>query len=170
MSVFSSVVLVIMRSINILQPFAIVKLTWIKVSMVFYLVIWILLSAYDEVWITRMGYCARPIALFKHLVYKPMAGSRFITDIGHGSLTYSTTILAGMTFLFIIPSIIVFICFGLQIHSLYGKTVRASFGKNLHRRPALTILLLTSLFLMCNLPSIEVYIYYNSHKNNCQKI
>ena len=57
-------------------------------------------------WVLREGYLDHPGPLFKHLIYKPLAGSGLITELSSSKTTYTSTLLCGMTVPFLAPCLL----------------------------------------------------------------
>ncbi|KAL5257721.1 hypothetical protein ACHWQZ_G012591 [Mnemiopsis leidyi] len=159
--VFNTLVLSVVRSINIVQPFYQIKLGYLKLVTAIYPVTWVILGSLDIYGIVDLGYMANPKALFKHFIYKPMSGSGLATLLLGEDATYLQIILFGMTVPFLIPCLIVCVCLAFQIHYLNISTAHLKQGTKISsRRPAITIFQLTLLFVICNIAATIVFISY----------
>ena len=168
--VFYNLILSVVRSINIVQPFYQVNLGYLKVASVVYPVIWAVVGAVDVYWVVDLGYMMYPKAMFKHMIYKPMSGSGLAALVLGEDATYLQIILFGMTVPFLIPSLLVTICLVFQIHYLNISTAHLGKGaKIVSKRPAITILQLTLLFITCNLTATAVFIYFYAPSGSEQR-
>ena len=168
--VFYNLILSVVRSINIVQPFYQVNLGYLKVASVVYPVIWAVVGAVDVYWVVDLGYMMYPKAMFKHMIYKPMSGSGLAALVLGDDATYLQIILFGMTVPFLIPSLLVTICLVFQIHYLNISTAHLGKGaKIVSKRPAITILQLTLLFITCNLTATAVFIYFYAPSGSEQR-
>ena len=162
--VFYNLVLSVVRSVNIVRPFYQVKLGWIKIACIVCPFLWFLVASYDVYWMVNLGYIGFPIALFKYLVYMPMVGNGVASDTLGDDVSYLETILFGMSVPFLFPAVVVTVCFVFQLYYLSSASKVAMSmrinRKAMSRRPAVTIFQLTLLFLICNLSSTAVYIYF----------
>ena len=159
--VFYNLVLSVVRSLNIVNPFYQVKLGWIKIVCALYPVIWFIIAAYDIYWVVDLGYLNFPVALFKYMIYMPMVSNGLASQLLGEDASYVEHIFFGMTIPFLIPAVIVIICFVFQIYHLSAtRPLLKNNKKVISKRPAITIFQLTLLFLVCNLSSTAVYIYF----------
>ena len=159
--VFNNLVLSVVRSINIVQPFYQIKLRYLKCVTAIYPAIWVVLGSLDIYWIVDLGYMSYPKAMFKHLIYRPMSGSGLATLLLGEDATYLQIIMFGMTVPFLIPCLIVCVCLVFQIHYLNISTAHLKQGSKIaSKRPAITIFQLTLLFIICNLTATVVFISY----------
>ena len=159
--VFNNLVLSVVRSINIVQPFYQIKLRYLKCVTAIYPAIWVVLGSLDIYWIVDLGYMSYPKAMFKHLIYRPMSGSGLAALFLGEDATYLQIIMFGMTVPFLIPCLIVCVCLVFQIHYLNISTAHLKQGSKIaSKRPAITIFQLTVLFIICNLTATVVFISY----------
>ena len=159
--VFFNLVLSVVRSINIVRPFYQVRLAWVKTACLICPISWCLVAVYDIYWVLSLGYMNFPKALFKFMIYMPMLGNGAASRILRTDPTYLETVMFGMTVPFIVPAIIVIICFVFQIYHLNASKIELrSTQKIIRRRPAITIFQLTLLFLICNCSATAVYFYF----------
>ena len=159
--VFYNLVLSVVRSVNIVHPFYQIKLKWVKTACLLCPILWCLVVLYDVYWVLMLGYLNHPAALFKYMIYMPMAGSGAATTFLGPNASYLELILFGMTVPFLVPAVIVIICLIFQVYYLSVSKVEVrSSQKIVSRRPAITIFQLTLLFVVCNLSATGVYTYY----------
>ena len=165
-SLLYNIILVVTRTINITQPFAPVKKRYIIASVCIYPALWITLNAWD------FGlYMMEPILpkrTFNFLTYYMFVPCPFYNIAGLAAETSKD--LVNILLLFCIfttmalPAIIIFICSLIQAFYLLkcshgAATNNAIIRENTQRNMTKTILILTILCFVCNLP----YTWSTSH-------
>ena len=166
-SLFYNTVLTVVRTLNIRQPFYQLKKKIMIVFIIFYPVLWFVLLIVDlYLSITsanRLGFVYNYVI---DNVFAAFPGAGFIiafpqiVDLNHDLLKYygAIVVILFMVVPLVLPAITALVCAVLQIHSLLKPSV-ISPATSKERRMTVTIIMLTVVCLVCNVPYTALMIY-----------
>ena len=157
-SLFYNTVLSVVRTINIIRPFYQMKKSIIIIVVILYPIIWILIMFID-LYMSR-GYTDTLIA---RVICMPEPGKgvvRILKDIFGDDPSYNSVnvVTTGLVISLVLPAIISLVCAVIQIYSfLKPSNIAPTTVKE--RRMTLTIIMLTVVCLVCNIPYTVVVTY-----------
>ena len=192
MSVFMNCVLGVVRCINILNPFYLIKRKYVTVCTLIYLLVWSTISSVD-IWtyLTKIGLQSQ-IYLIKSLVLKPEPGfslSFILTSLSQGELV----MLQFFTPL-VLPAVLCFVLMTIQIyhltrqsdiskHSGAGKILaspdqvvsnekeKKKKPPNRNQKAAGTILIVTTIYVLTSTLSVVMWlVVYRTHLERRERI
>ena len=160
-SVFYNLVLAVSRTVMILRPFVQIKIGAVKVACVLYIVPWLILAALDinqfylveNQFVRRMsiGYI---LSTGKSIVFK------YLYNVRNEALILYLIVNLPEVIAFIIPVLIIFITCVVQLVSLH-RSSRFPASNN-QRHVTITVILISTLFVVCNSTShgLILYLYF----------
>ena len=164
-SVFYNLVLAVSRTVMILRPFVQIKIGAVKVACILSIVPWIILAAFDITqfylvknrFVSKMYYgeiISMGISIFDYFIntFNVQTGALFYL------FSYLPQVIA-----FIIPVLIIFITCVVQLVSLH-RSSRFPPSNN-QRHVTITVILISSLFVVCNSAFHGLILYVDVTKN-----
>ena len=142
-SIYYNVILAVARTINIIQPFYLIRKKWVILFAVFYPLLWTCISLVDLITMLSIG-AGTVYVIFYH----PLAGMCMIH-----SGCYMLTLILLLGIPFAIPVIIMMICGAIQCYSLINQHTVIINAGNVSReiKRTVTILLITVVCIICNM-------------------
>ena len=167
-SLFYNTVLTVVRTINIIQPFYQLKKKIMTVFIIFYPILWIVLSAIDVYLIVH--YSGSVSVMYSVFGIYPGLGFTNLESVMVPidkiepqllfSVTYATyaVVTIFMAIPFVLPAITALVCAVLQINSLLKPSI-ISLTTIKEKRMTVTIIMLTVACLVCNIPGSVLGFY-----------
>lgn len=149
-SAFYNIVLVVTRSVKMLFPFYTLQNRPLKIAFVVYPVIWVVIVGFELHYF--INHSSKSINwVLQNLTFMPAVGGRLISFVdGKGLLSY-LILCYGVPYA--IPAIICVVCFFIQAGVLLRNRSHqkvSSSSERVNFRITITILWLTTVFLICN--------------------
>ena len=145
-SIFYNLILAVIRTINIVQPFYLIRKKYVIISAVLYPLLWVGISIADIVITLRVDGWSRVYESF----FVPLPGACVIDKNCSVDSTVTPIVLLGIPFT--VPVIIMIICAAIQSYCLLKQTVNPN--PNIvsnNRKITVTILLITLVCIVCNI-------------------
>ena len=172
-SVFYSLILALIRTINILSPFYTINKRAVTIAVVIYPVIWV-----PTLIVEILHFYARPtmVEMVRHLIILPCVGKGILERIVQPSESnYGDIVELYITFTipYVIPALISLVCMCIQARELLKtRNVMSSGGDQIgqqQRTMTGTILRLTLLYFVCNTCfTVILSVFYGFHIENEQ--